>query len=100
MAPLLLKCIPIAERNLFKLFCIALLGGPALEDQLRYVLALVLLLRHPEVQQAHPNHRLVHALVESASVAGATPEQLTGWVDSVGKHWRASNSTALSIAEV
>lgn len=100
MAPQVLKCIPIPDRDAFSLFSCALLAGPVLDQELRYVLTLVLLLRHPEVQQAHPTHALVHALVEAAAASHVSEVKLAGWVENIQKHWKATNSSALSIAEV
>jgi len=100
IAPIMVKCIPPAEVPLFKVFATQLLQGPALENDLKWLLALVLLLRHPEVSEQYPQHSIVTRVTACARSVSVPDAVFQGWISKVRAGWKQENTMALSLHQV
>lgn len=101
VAPILVKAIPQAERFLFKVYAQRLLDGPPVSNELKWLLALVVLLRHADVlATVPPSHGLVLSVDRAAAEVGVPADMLQRWMESISQNWVDENTRALSLSQV
>jgi hypothetical protein len=98
--PALSRIIEVEDSAKFILFARRLLAGPPIEERLRAHLALVLLLRHDNVQRDYPGHRLVICVETAAAQCGVEHALLRRWISATADYFRQANNRALSLAQV
>lgn len=100
VGPVIARIIPLAERNIFKMYAATLLQGPAMAPALRVSLALVLLLHHEAFVAEYPTHRLAVEMQHALVKCSVSEIQFAKWVQSC-KHFNSeANKRGLTLSQV